>query len=197
MELLGTLNCPSSLTTSWPYSPSGVHNLQLRNFKECDMIFFSQVILLSATEAGKYLLIMLCVYRFVTVWWPPPGEKLRSNEDRLPNPPVTVEELDSPQKTEGSMNTSKHSNYSIQHLPDRVSTGASDWWDVFQGFCIILNSVFVTDALLVSVQVRFLVEICWPVLLFIGLVWLRKANPLYQQHECEGILYRGDRYWNS
>uniref|UniRef100_A0A671YG27 P-type phospholipid transporter n=1 Tax=Sparus aurata TaxID=8175 RepID=A0A671YG27_SPAAU len=32
--------------------------------------------------------------------------------------------------------------------------------------------------------VRFLVEICWPVLLFIGLVWLRKANPLYQQHEC-------------
>ncbi|XP_040027065.2 retinal-specific phospholipid-transporting ATPase ABCA4 isoform X2 [Gasterosteus aculeatus] len=33
-------------------------------------------------------------------------------------------------------------------------------------------------------KVRFLVEICWPVLLFIGLVWLRKANPLYQQHEC-------------
>ncbi|KAM9719976.1 retinal-specific phospholipid-transporting ATPase ABCA4-like isoform 2-T2 [Menidia menidia] len=33
-------------------------------------------------------------------------------------------------------------------------------------------------------KVRFLVEIFWPVLLFIGLVWLRKANPLYQQHEC-------------
>ncbi|XP_069366934.1 retinal-specific phospholipid-transporting ATPase ABCA4-like isoform X2 [Paralichthys olivaceus] len=33
-------------------------------------------------------------------------------------------------------------------------------------------------------KIRFLVEICWPVLLFIGLVWLRKANPLYQQHEC-------------
>ncbi|KAM6920758.1 retinal-specific phospholipid-transporting ATPase ABCA4-like [Lycodopsis pacificus] len=33
-------------------------------------------------------------------------------------------------------------------------------------------------------KVRFLVEICWPVLLFICLVWLRKANPLYQQHEC-------------
>ncbi|KAI9544411.1 hypothetical protein NQZ68_001284 [Dissostichus eleginoides] len=31
---------------------------------------------------------------------------------------------------------------------------------------------------------RFIVEICWPVLLFVGLVWLRKANPLYQQHEC-------------
>uniref|UniRef100_A0A4W6FFI7 ATP binding cassette subfamily A member 4 n=1 Tax=Lates calcarifer TaxID=8187 RepID=A0A4W6FFI7_LATCA len=36
----------------------------------------------------------------------------------------------------------------------------------------------------ISVQIRFLVEIFWPVLLFIGLVWLRKANPLYQQHEC-------------
>ncbi|XP_068604697.1 retinal-specific phospholipid-transporting ATPase ABCA4 [Brachionichthys hirsutus] len=33
-------------------------------------------------------------------------------------------------------------------------------------------------------KVRFLVEILWPVLLFIGLVWLRRANPLYQQHEC-------------
>ncbi|KAK5889347.1 hypothetical protein CesoFtcFv8_015360 [Champsocephalus esox] len=31
---------------------------------------------------------------------------------------------------------------------------------------------------------RFIVEICWPVLLFVGLVWLRKANPLYQKHEC-------------
>lgn len=36
-----------------------------------------------------------------------------------------------------------------------------------------------------SVQVRFLVEIFWPVLLFSGLVWLRRANPLYQQHECK------------
>ncbi|XP_071759857.2 retinal-specific phospholipid-transporting ATPase ABCA4 isoform X1 [Centroberyx gerrardi] len=33
-------------------------------------------------------------------------------------------------------------------------------------------------------KIRFLVEIFWPVLLFIGLVWLRKANPLYRQHEC-------------
>uniref|UniRef100_A0A8C7N8Y3 P-type phospholipid transporter n=1 Tax=Oncorhynchus kisutch TaxID=8019 RepID=A0A8C7N8Y3_ONCKI len=32
--------------------------------------------------------------------------------------------------------------------------------------------------------IRFLVEILWPVVLFIGLVWLRKANPLYKQHEC-------------
>ncbi|TRY62479.1 hypothetical protein DNTS_007141, partial [Danionella cerebrum] len=31
---------------------------------------------------------------------------------------------------------------------------------------------------------RLFVEIMWPVLLFIGLVWLRKANPLYCQHEC-------------
>uniref|UniRef100_A0A8K9XBH7 P-type phospholipid transporter n=1 Tax=Oncorhynchus mykiss TaxID=8022 RepID=A0A8K9XBH7_ONCMY len=36
----------------------------------------------------------------------------------------------------------------------------------------------------ISVQIRFLVEILWPVVLFIGLVWLRKANPLYKQHEC-------------
>uniref|UniRef100_A0A6Q2ZEB5 P-type phospholipid transporter n=1 Tax=Esox lucius TaxID=8010 RepID=A0A6Q2ZEB5_ESOLU len=33
-------------------------------------------------------------------------------------------------------------------------------------------------------KVRFLVEILWPLVLFIGLVWLRKANPLYKQHEC-------------
>ncbi|KAG7526745.1 retinal-specific ATP-binding cassette transporter-like isoform X1 [Solea senegalensis] len=33
-------------------------------------------------------------------------------------------------------------------------------------------------------KIRFVVEIFWPVLLFIGLVWLRRANPLYQQHEC-------------
>uniref|UniRef100_A0A8C7VCM2 P-type phospholipid transporter n=1 Tax=Oncorhynchus mykiss TaxID=8022 RepID=A0A8C7VCM2_ONCMY len=33
-------------------------------------------------------------------------------------------------------------------------------------------------------NIRFLVEILWPVVLFIGLVWLRKANPLYKQHEC-------------
>ncbi|KAK2868151.1 hypothetical protein Q7C36_000022 [Tachysurus vachellii] len=33
-------------------------------------------------------------------------------------------------------------------------------------------------------EIRFLVEILWPVFLFAGLVWLRRANPLYQQHEC-------------
>uniref|UniRef100_A0AAY4CP07 P-type phospholipid transporter n=1 Tax=Denticeps clupeoides TaxID=299321 RepID=A0AAY4CP07_9TELE len=33
-------------------------------------------------------------------------------------------------------------------------------------------------------QIRFLVEILWPAVLFIGLVWLRTANPLYRQHEC-------------
>ncbi|KAK7944340.1 hypothetical protein WMY93_000068 [Mugilogobius chulae] len=35
-----------------------------------------------------------------------------------------------------------------------------------------------------TTEIRFLVEIIWPAVLFIGLVWLRKANPLYQQHEC-------------
>uniref|UniRef100_A0A8C1ZZ17 P-type phospholipid transporter n=1 Tax=Cyprinus carpio TaxID=7962 RepID=A0A8C1ZZ17_CYPCA len=34
------------------------------------------------------------------------------------------------------------------------------------------------------ILIRFLVEILWPVFLFIGLVWLRRANPLYRQHEC-------------
>lgn len=32
---------------------------------------------------------------------------------------------------------------------------------------------------------RFFVEIMWPVVLFMGLVWLRRVNPLYRQHECE------------
>lgn len=34
-------------------------------------------------------------------------------------------------------------------------------------------------------QLRFFVEILWPVVLFMGLVWLRRVNPLYRQHECE------------
>uniref|UniRef100_A0A7N5ZQ83 ABC transporter domain-containing protein n=1 Tax=Anabas testudineus TaxID=64144 RepID=A0A7N5ZQ83_ANATE len=33
-------------------------------------------------------------------------------------------------------------------------------------------------------RVRFFMEIIWPVMLFIGLVWLRRVNPLYRQHEC-------------
>uniref|UniRef100_A0AAR2LXT6 P-type phospholipid transporter n=1 Tax=Pygocentrus nattereri TaxID=42514 RepID=A0AAR2LXT6_PYGNA len=33
-------------------------------------------------------------------------------------------------------------------------------------------------------KTRFVVEILWPVLLFAGLVWLRRANPLYRQHQC-------------
>ncbi|XP_069554079.1 retinal-specific phospholipid-transporting ATPase ABCA4a isoform X2 [Brachyistius frenatus] len=33
-------------------------------------------------------------------------------------------------------------------------------------------------------RVRFFMEIMWPVMLFMVLVWLRKVNPLYRQHEC-------------
>ncbi|KAM8882220.1 retinal-specific phospholipid-transporting ATPase ABCA4a isoform 2-T2 [Synchiropus picturatus] len=33
-------------------------------------------------------------------------------------------------------------------------------------------------------RVRFFMEIMWPVILFMGLVWLRRVNPLYRQHEC-------------
>lgn len=36
-------------------------------------------------------------------------------------------------------------------------------------------------------QVRFLMEIMWPIILFMGLVWLRRVNPLYRQHECKLI----------
>uniref|UniRef100_A0A665X1X1 P-type phospholipid transporter n=1 Tax=Echeneis naucrates TaxID=173247 RepID=A0A665X1X1_ECHNA len=32
--------------------------------------------------------------------------------------------------------------------------------------------------------VRFFLEIMWPVMLFMGLVCLRRVNPLYRQHEC-------------
>lgn len=53
-------------------------------------------------------------------------------------------------------------------------------------------------------QMRFFMEIMWPVVLFMGLVWLRRVNPLYRQHECEKttpyhhiskaffLLYRGE-----
>ncbi|XP_027860620.1 retinal-specific phospholipid-transporting ATPase ABCA4a isoform X2 [Xiphophorus couchianus] len=33
-------------------------------------------------------------------------------------------------------------------------------------------------------RIRFFMEIMWPVMLFMGLVWLRRVNPLYRQHEC-------------
>uniref|UniRef100_A0A803Y3D3 ABC transporter domain-containing protein n=1 Tax=Meleagris gallopavo TaxID=9103 RepID=A0A803Y3D3_MELGA len=33
-------------------------------------------------------------------------------------------------------------------------------------------------------KLRILVELIWPLSLFLALVWLRKANPLYRQHEC-------------
>uniref|UniRef100_A0A8C2T8K0 P-type phospholipid transporter n=1 Tax=Coturnix japonica TaxID=93934 RepID=A0A8C2T8K0_COTJA len=33
-------------------------------------------------------------------------------------------------------------------------------------------------------KLRILVELIWPLSLFLVLVWLRKANPLYRQHEC-------------
>ncbi|XP_029473512.1 retinal-specific ATP-binding cassette transporter-like [Rhinatrema bivittatum] len=33
-------------------------------------------------------------------------------------------------------------------------------------------------------KLRFVVELVWPLSLFVVLVWLRNANPLYSQHEC-------------
>ncbi len=51
--------------------------------------------------------------------------------------------------------------------------------DLFTAILIICN-VFPAF----SPQTRLFIEIMWPVVLFIGLVWLRRANPLYRQHEC-------------
>ncbi|GAB1288076.1 Retinal-specific phospholipid-transporting ATPase ABCA4 [Apodemus speciosus] len=33
-------------------------------------------------------------------------------------------------------------------------------------------------------RIRFVVELVWPLSLFLVLIWLRNANPLYSQHEC-------------
>ncbi|XP_064227202.1 retinal-specific phospholipid-transporting ATPase ABCA4 isoform X1 [Aotus nancymaae] len=33
-------------------------------------------------------------------------------------------------------------------------------------------------------KIRFVVELVWPLSLFLILIWLRNANPLYSQHEC-------------
>ncbi|XP_044531424.1 retinal-specific phospholipid-transporting ATPase ABCA4 [Gracilinanus agilis] len=33
-------------------------------------------------------------------------------------------------------------------------------------------------------KIRFIVELVWPLSLFVILIWLRNANPLYSQHEC-------------
>uniref|UniRef100_A0A672SCZ1 Retinal-specific ATP-binding cassette transporter-like n=1 Tax=Sinocyclocheilus grahami TaxID=75366 RepID=A0A672SCZ1_SINGR len=49
-------------------------------------------------------------------------------------------------------------------------------------FTVILSISNVFPAF--SRQTRLFMEIMWPVVLFIGLVWLRRANPLYRQHEC-------------
>lgn len=48
---------------------------------------------------------------------------------------------------------------------------------------------------LFSPQMRFFMEIMWPVVLFIGLVWLRTANPLYRQHECKNMFFWQCKHW--
>lgn len=102
-----TFSEEDNMIAVWDTCSTGVLREDLTSFNATNLSR-NVILLLSATEAGRCLLMVSCVCRFVTVWWPLPGEKLRSNEDRLPNPPVTVEELDSPQKTEGSMKTYKH-----------------------------------------------------------------------------------------
>ncbi|XP_052036865.1 retinal-specific phospholipid-transporting ATPase ABCA4 [Apodemus sylvaticus] len=41
------------------------------------------------------------------------------------------------------------------------------------------------ERLLLIFIIRFVVELVWPLSLFLMLIWLRNANPLYSQHECE------------
>lgn len=38
-------------------------------------------------------------------------------------------------------------------------------------------------------QLRLLVELLWPVSLFLVLVWLRKVTPVYHKHECKSVLF--------
>lgn len=39
--------------------------------------------------------------------------------------------------------------------------------------------------LILFFQIRFVVELVWPLSLFLVLIWLRNANPLYSHHQCE------------
>lgn len=64
---------------------------------------------------------VLSLCRFIILSWPPPGVKLRSNEGRLPNPPVAVEELDPSQATEGIVINEdelgkNYSNYGLRSM---------------------------------------------------------------------------------
>uniref|UniRef100_A0A8C4SRD7 P-type phospholipid transporter n=1 Tax=Erpetoichthys calabaricus TaxID=27687 RepID=A0A8C4SRD7_ERPCA len=49
---------------------------------------------------------------------------------------------------------------------------------------LLLQILLLPEGILLSWTLRFLIELCWPISLFLVLVWLRKANPLYRQHEC-------------
>ncbi|KAI4590742.1 hypothetical protein MJG53_001791 [Ovis ammon polii x Ovis aries] len=42
-------------------------------------------------------------------------------------------------------------------------------------------------------KIRFVVELVWPLSLFLVLIWLRNVNPLYSKHECEHNRGRGIR----
>ena len=51
-----------------------------------------------------------------------------------------------------------------------------------------LVSVFLFTGLslfVLFIQVRFVVELTWPLSLFLVLIWLRNVNPLYSKHECK------------
>lgn len=58
-------------------------------------------------------------------------------------------------------------------------------WDLHAGTHTLPLKCRLTVERVWLLQARFFMEIMWPVLLFMGLVWLRRVNPLYRQHECE------------
>lgn len=113
----------------------------------------------------------------------PAGVKRRSHGVSTTGPTPAVEELDHPQEAEGE-------------IPHRITQFpvSSDLYYYYRQFQIhikecdkckhrgILRNLRRRMSLW---QGRFFMEIMWPVLLFMGLVWLRRVNPLYRQHECE------------
>lgn len=110
------------------------------------------------------------------------GGGRRRHGVRATGQPPAVEELDHPQETAGE-------------IPHRITQFpvSPDLYIFFRRFQIHIKEDakwkcqgIPWNLYKMSLrQGRFFMEIMWPVLLFMGLVWLRRVNPLYRQHECE------------
>lgn len=109
------------------------------------------------------------------------GEERRRHGVRTTGQPPAVEELDHPQEAAGEI---PHRITQFPVSPDlyflrrfQIHIKEDAKWKC-QGIPRNLYRMSLR-------QGRFFMEIMWPVLLFMGLVWLRRVNPLYRQHECE------------